>query len=430
MDNKQNPTSEDQPKKSDNLINDDIPAWLQGLEEPKIEDTSPISTQRGNSGWIKETESPDLPEKDEPMPEPDAAEERNPKTNPKEEETPDEPVPTVSNIINPSADALPDWLSDMTEVDPAAPTVQINEHQKTQPPQEAPAKESPPRPTREIIPDPAELPQPELPSKENLTSTQSNSNNDENSQEIPDFDFAQESEAFRELEMPEEARESEDELPPWLNQMILENERSPQSEKRDEAPATPDSHLSIEKTQPVQTDADEGKKERFTGEKTPEAPTQNAPSDRPQGPSLVIHRTEKNETDEIPSEQPAPQESKPASASHKEPERFTESAEEKEDRFQEMHWQTTDEENLPETLNLARELLEHGEMAQALDIFRGYVEQKEHLGVIQLWLSKAVQDPHRANTMEIWELLGDAALENGSSERAIYAYAKAIHLIL
>jgi cytochrome c-type biogenesis protein CcmH/NrfG len=69
-------------------------------------------------------------------------------------------------------------------------------------------------------------------------------------------------------------------------------------------------------------------------------------------------------------------------------------------------------------------------MAQALDIFRGYVEQKEHLGVIQLWLRKAVQDPHRANTMEIWELLGDAALENGSSERAIYAYAKAIHLIL
>jgi hypothetical protein len=446
--------SDTQPKKLNSLINEDIPLWLQGLEEPVIEDTSPISLQSSGAGWIKEndmTEFEEQKEEDLHQDNPSDSEDDPEKEQP---EGRDDSVPTVSTIMNPQKPSLPDWLSDMAEVDPAAPTVQLRPTGSS--PQSSQAKS----PTDQVLdkqpPSPETQPQvaqaPETNQISGTADDRTDSIDDDVSTqeqeregefgEISDFNFSQEPEPFRELTMPEENNQSDDdELPPWLNQMIMQNEErtSQANTAQDHVPTEADSLK--EKTQPVQVEEEDlpAKTEQESAEPAlpqPETTVASSEEEAPETPSLLFHGPPVQEMDTNPAQLHRPGTSGKAEQEsqdfqpdfEEEMEHDNEEKPDGEQPFSDFN-ESLMEETIPETLNLARELMTHGELDQALEIMKGYAEQSAYLDIMEKWLIGASRDPQLANR-EVWELLGDISLEKGSPDRAVYAYSKAIKKLI
>jgi tetratricopeptide (TPR) repeat protein len=79
----------------------------------------------------------------------------------------------------------------------------------------------------------------------------------------------------------------------------------------------------------------------------------------------------------------------------------------------------------PSSLAQAKQLLDQGEVNQALPIIKFHINRTEDLGEIKEWLL-AANDNIKKNKAEIWEALGDIASLEGDFSTALSAYAKAI----
>ena len=84
---------------------------------------------------------------------------------------------------------------------------------------------------------------------------------------------------------------------------------------------------------------------------------------------------------------------------------------------------------IPEALQFARQVLKHGDTAQALDIIKTYISQASYLDEIKVWLLEAA-DSSMDYLSEIWESIGDIATFQSDYQEALTAYSKAINYLL
>lgn len=88
-----------------------------------------------------------------------------------------------------------------------------------------------------------------------------------------------------------------------------------------------------------------------------------------------------------------------------------------------------DDVETPKTLRFAKFLLDQGDYRQAMEIIRTYTDKPAYLEKIKHWLTEAVADGSDMIS-DVWECLGDIALDEGDPEEAIAAYTKAITILL
>ncbi len=423
MDNQNNDPNGKQPHKK-NLIQEDIPLWLQGLEEHKFEDTSPIETEKLKQDvWIKESEiEADLDADLTPPPK----KQQDRALNQDQE-----------NENNEHEESLPDWLNDLSEVDPAAPTVQLSNI----------SKEKKPNSTEQIRDNDAhpkkeeEKMQPPLPKDESSEESKDREIDPEESTknnefvEISDFGFEQEPESFDASENGQNTPDADDDdLPEWLNQMISADG----SEKRDPSkiaqPQETDEAI-LDDTQPVNIKPGKIEKPDFPQSPAQTVQDENLPLDDPNGelpraPTLLFHGNGK-------AVHPRPE---PANAAVKEKDQPAEEegrtiipptqTPKDEKTQQEDIWLTEPEfESIPEPLVLAKELLQHGETNQAIEILQSYVEKSLHLDLIENWLLKISKRTDQSNS-QLWEIIGDLKQAKRDPQKAFQAYSHAIHLLL
>ncbi|QRN83724.1 hypothetical protein JR338_02920 [Chloroflexota bacterium] len=82
-------------------------------------------------------------------------------------------------------------------------------------------------------------------------------------------------------------------------------------------------------------------------------------------------------------------------------------------------------ENIPSSLIQAKQILEQGEVNEALDIIKSYISHSQYLNEIKDWLLKA-NNRFEKNKSGLWEALGDISSHQGDYSNALIAYAKAI----
>lgn len=85
-------------------------------------------------------------------------------------------------------------------------------------------------------------------------------------------------------------------------------------------------------------------------------------------------------------------------------------------------------EEIPSSLIEARQILEQGEVKEALDIIKSYISQSQYLNQIKNWLLTA-NDKFDKNKSGLWEALGDISSHQGDYSSALTAYAKAINYL-
>jgi tetratricopeptide (TPR) repeat protein len=83
----------------------------------------------------------------------------------------------------------------------------------------------------------------------------------------------------------------------------------------------------------------------------------------------------------------------------------------------------------PKTLRFAKFLLEQGNYNKAVDIINAFIDQPAFTEEIKAWLTDEVNDKAQSNSA-VWEALGDIAMNEGDSEQAFNAYAKAVDILL
>lgn len=81
--------------------------------------------------------------------------------------------------------------------------------------------------------------------------------------------------------------------------------------------------------------------------------------------------------------------------------------------------------DIPSSLNLARQILEQGEVKEALEIIKPFISQSQYLDEIRDWLLTA-NGKFEENKSGLWEALGDISSHQGDYPSALNAYAKAI----
>ncbi|MBG0786237.1 MAG: hypothetical protein H0S79_14165 [Anaerolineaceae bacterium] len=82
-------------------------------------------------------------------------------------------------------------------------------------------------------------------------------------------------------------------------------------------------------------------------------------------------------------------------------------------------------EEIPSSLIQARQILEQGEVKEALDIIKSFISHSQYLNEIKNWLLTA-NDKFEKNKSGLWEALGDISSHQGDYSNALIAYAKAI----
>lgn len=85
--------------------------------------------------------------------------------------------------------------------------------------------------------------------------------------------------------------------------------------------------------------------------------------------------------------------------------------------------------SLPERLQSARASLEQGNHAEALAVFKAYIERSIYLNEIKTWLLSALQTD-TGSPAEIWETLGDLYFQEEDYPASRTAYQKAIQALL
>lgn len=84
---------------------------------------------------------------------------------------------------------------------------------------------------------------------------------------------------------------------------------------------------------------------------------------------------------------------------------------------------------IPEPLQFARQVLEHGDISQGLDIIKTYISDECFLDEIKIWLLEAAES-RMESLSDIWESIGDIAAGQDKHQEALAAYSKAINYLL
>ena len=83
---------------------------------------------------------------------------------------------------------------------------------------------------------------------------------------------------------------------------------------------------------------------------------------------------------------------------------------------------------VPASLFQAKQILEQGQINQAMVVFKPYISRSEYLDEIKQWLL-SVDEKFEKNKASLWEALGDISSHQGDYSAALSAYAKAIELL-
>jgi len=84
---------------------------------------------------------------------------------------------------------------------------------------------------------------------------------------------------------------------------------------------------------------------------------------------------------------------------------------------------------MPEDLENAKMLLDGGKYSEALHAINNSPEKKAYHDDIRSWLKTSVQEDADGNS-EVWEAIGDIEMSEAKTEEALIAYTKAIHALL
>ncbi len=304
----------------------EIPAWLQGLDEPETEEAPSEKKEKKSveDDWIKETEKP-----------------------------------------VPSPDLLPDAHQD----------TRINNVE------ESPINDQ-------------EYP----PESEDFV-------------EISDFMTSESEEKFPKSE--DETLADNEELPDWLHEMIAEEPEPPLEESM---PSTVDENGPLEEIATSdEATIDPDVEEHETDEPTePVDITQETPVDQEED----IEESDIDDDEEIEAPGQPIDDVSPVPLTHEA---------DKEDKIAEE--EQGQEPGMPKMLRFAAFLLEQGDYDQAIDILNSYIDKPEFRGEIKGWLQNVINNGAKNNSA-VWEAFGDIAMNEGDSQQALEAYAKAIDILL
>lgn len=390
------------PEKNDNP-QDKIPLWLQGLQE-KPDEPSPTEdpSNTPEKAWVKETNRMEEITPPAGLPNlipPD--EESNENT---------DEIPTVSGIIGNADEGLPDWLSELSGVNPEIPAIEGSPNEKSPAPETTQPFEDEAEDTDKL-----QIKTPGLSSEAEYI-------------EISGIDLDNLPDSP--LNIDEEALSSEEDPPEWLNEMIsTEPTGSPDNEAEfveDTAPLSSEPseqeenqvsdtglEIEIESPQPgiekSDTNGDESRNESDTSvEEIEIMPLEDT------SPVIVHFSEDMNETsvlqqdqDLLPEEDGIPED---LPDDYSDPEEI-------------------DSAGVPQTLRFAKVFLDQGEIVRALEILQPYIEKSSHLNEIKGWLTDAALSDTEWST-ELWEAIGDIAIYQDDPSEALEAYTKAIKCLL
>lgn len=89
----------------------------------------------------------------------------------------------------------------------------------------------------------------------------------------------------------------------------------------------------------------------------------------------------------------------------------------------------TDDEPIDEQRELAKMRLYQGDYHQAVPIIQELLEDSSQLNELETWVKEATEGEAK-NIKEMWEVLGDISLKQNKPDQALNAYAKAIKCLL
>jgi len=359
---------------------EDIPLWLQGIEEAQDEDASPLKKEDDvTDQWIKEVP---------------------------------EDIGNTQKSLNISEDShkegedLPNWIGEEPEnpssepSDPDDTKSQVNELEepKIEPEDNAPIE-----------------------SETLVSHFDENFNPDEISENVQDTEkklppedlFIEISEAdiLDEDQSNQDSRSSEDEeLPYWLQEMIAEPS---QNESVEEQPAPGEIEEFLEEINELEGDLVE---ETIIEEVLP---SQDSPQEVDETQISNEEIFEQDLTDWI-----AEDNTKPVLIQIETHIGTEIPVLEQEEVIEQI--QTSE---MPEDLENAKILLDGRKYSEALNAINSSPEKKAYHDDIRSWLKTSVQEDADGNS-EVWEAIGDIEMSEAKPEEALSAYTKAIHALL
>lgn len=370
----------EKPNSAGKTPNDDIPFWLQGLEYPEEEDTQPIEIEEEyDNAWVKEIA------------------ENSPAS---------EDAPKNLEAEQGSDDLLPGWLSQLSEVDQTTPAAMgVHEENLEVKSSEILSEEetSGEGEMAEEI-EITQLSSEEVP--ETLDDSLEVTSSEAGFIDISEFGLAEFPD--HEQHILDEENSGDEELPQWLQEMIAEPPE-PGSEEIEPASIDIEEQLDestepVDITEEIDVSGDEGDE--------PEQPEESVifedyqdQSPPVETPASVI------EEDHTPVFTPLENS-------------FGQDAQE-----EEQEPDQTRSVGLPKTVQYAKFLLDQGDVKPAVKIFKTHIEQSEHLDAIKTWLIEATKDRGGANS-DVWELIGDIAVQQNNPNQAFEAYMQAIAELL
>ena len=444
--------------------NEEIPLWLQGLQEHADEDTNPIEIEKPSV----ETWAGDLP-----------VETPAPKNTPLEDQIETKGKTTEGNTH-------PDWLSELADIDPTKPPVLDQREEAPASSESEEVKES-----RVVGEEPEEIELAQVPSQdipkvvdeafkglppageeielrepEEIKEPHKDQSAVDQEHGIEQSAEVEITEAEEEMRL-EESQPQDEDLPPWLQEMIAESQEPDQTlskqeeiqkaamladeptepiEVKDEPPPQeePEAYKEIVEEiefeqQEVDVEVNEGSEEIQVIEEfevseqeiTPEPPPSEWVPEQAVGSGIDF------ENEPLPHETPATSiegDTHPAEITESGSEEDAPALEEQPEGLSESDLNQLEQEgeiseSLPEDLLRAKEMLLSGEIDQALSLIRASSEQSAYRGEIKTWLvdaSQALEKPH----VDFWELVGDLALEEKQPELALNAYSNAIQSLI
>jgi len=356
----------------ENSHEDEVPAWLQGIDKPDLDDTSPNEPIHEDT-WVKETLQDNA-------------------------ETAQE-VTGVEAFLPPKT-SLPEWLSQLSNVDSET-------HSHEESPETISGETSD---NFEALDDTlteteTKGEQKDDPDEMNVhqdfqVNPPEDSAEDEGFIEISEFEIVEIPEPFPISDGTEDSEDEE--LPPWLDEMIAEpidelidNDTAEEAQLDEKEPSEPFD---------VYLDAQHFEDE---GTEMPQETNLTIPNETIQD-DLVFSIIEGDT-------QPVIMQSESFDTS--------EPSQESQETIREQS------EELPKTLMFAKHLLDQSEFEPAKKILTTYIEKSKYVDVISQWLWELVNQRAEANS-GVWELLGDIALQDDDPEQALSAYSQAITILV
>ncbi|MEA3328062.1 MAG: hypothetical protein U9R53_12300 [Chloroflexota bacterium] len=369
-----------------NFHQEDIPLWLQGIEDSQDEDTIPLKKASDvPDQWVKEVPE-DIGDKLSSL--------DNTEDSPGKEED------------------IPDWIDDEPE--------SLSERTSDFDDIEYEVKEVEESPIEHEDNDLIDSDMVKVSLGENLIPDE-NSELIENSFEVvpPEEEFIEISEAdmSNEEQPNRDGKSSEDEeLPYWLQEMIAEPSDNVSAEKHAEAEKIEEY---LEEAKGLESDIDED----IVLEEA--HPSQDLVQDIGELKISKVESRLHNLSEWMAEEDTKPVPIQPETPIETEIPVLDE--EEKEERVEEI--EQVHQVEMPEELQNAKVLMDEGEYSQAIDAIISCQEKKAYHDDIRSWLMTAVQGDAKGNC-EVWETIGDIELSEANPEDALNAYKKAIHFLL